>query len=68
MARTDKEIVDQTHNLAIEFYRILGYQHKGDKPLYNSQHPTELAMWHMACLAQETLTGTDPENSLNELD
>lgn len=50
MARTDKEIVDQTHNLAIEFYRILGYQHKGDKPLYNSQYPTELAMWHMACL------------------
>lgn len=68
MTRTDKEIVDQTHKLAVEFYRILGYHHKGGKPLYESQHPTELAMWRMACLAQEMLTDTDPEECLYELD
>lgn len=68
MSRTDKEIVEQTHKLAVEFYRVLGYNHKGDKRLYDSPHPTEQAMWKMACIAQEMLTGTDPRNSLDELD
>lgn len=68
--RTAKQIVDQTHELAELFYRRLGYNHDRAKHgnLYDSKHPTELACWEMACIAQEELTGTDPENALSDLE
>ena len=70
MSRTAKQIVDQTHNLAEAFYLHLGYEHVRQLHgnLYESQHPTEQSMWHLACLAQIELTATDPNDALSELD
>ena len=69
MSRTAKQIVDQTHKLAEDFYLHLGYEHVREQHgnLYESSHPTEQSMWHMACLAQIELTATDPNDALSEL-
>lgn len=69
MSRTAKEIVDQTHDLAELFYAGMGYEHIRAKHgnIYESQHPTEILVWKMACLAQIELTDTDPEDALSEL-
>ena len=70
LPRTAKQIVDQTHALAEAFYKHLGYVHNRSihGNLYESQHPMEQSMWHIACLAQIELTDTDPEDALSELD
>ncbi|RLL18391.1 hypothetical protein [Acinetobacter chengduensis] len=70
MTRTAKQIVDQTHELAEAFYLHLGYKHirSCHGNLYESTHPTEQSMWHLACLAQIELTATDPNDALSELD
>ena len=70
MSRTAKEIVDQTHDLAEKFYEGMGYKHIHAEHgnLYESQHPTEILVWKMACWAQIELTDTDPEDALSELD
>ena len=70
MSRTAKQIVDQTHALAEDFYLHLGYKHVRDRHgnLYESTHPMEQSVWHMACLAQIELTATDPNDALSELD
>ena len=41
MARTAKQIVDQTHDLAEVFYKKHGYEHNREKHgnLYDSTHP-----------------------------
>lgn len=51
MSRTAQEIVDQTHELAEKFYMGMGYKHIRTEHgnLYESQHPTELLVWKMAC-------------------
>lgn len=70
MSRTAKEIVDQTHKLAEEFYEELGYGYNREKygNLYESNHPTEQCVWRMACMAQIELTSTDPEDALSEME
>ena len=70
MSRTAKQIVDQTHDLAEAFYLHLGYKHVREHHgnLYESTHPTEQSMWHLARLAQIELTATDPDDALSELD
>lgn len=70
MARTPKQIIDQTHTLAERFYLGMGYQHIREVHgnLYDSQHPTEQLVWNMACIAQEKLTATDPMDALSELE
>ena len=70
MTRTAQQIVDQTHDLAEAFYLHLGYAHVRSQHgnLYESTHPTEQSMWHLACLAQIELTATDPNDALSELD
>ncbi|MBF7686008.1 hypothetical protein I2F17_09280 [Acinetobacter sp. B10A] len=67
--RTAQEIVDQTHDLAEAFYRIMGYEHSREKHgnLYDSQHPTELMLWDFACLAQEEIIGAVVSDYLEEL-
>jgi len=62
--RTDYEIVKQTLALAREFYAAQGYQAPEGFLFYESKHPQEQCMWALACIAQETLTGTDPEDAL----
>ena len=70
MSRTAKQIVDQTHALAEAFYLHLGYEQVRDRHgnLYESSHPMEQSMCHMACFAQLELTATDPNDALSELD
>ena len=66
--RSDKEIVDQTNDLARKFYSVLGYNSKKNFKFQNAIHPQEIAMWQMACIAQEVLTNTDVENCIEELE
>lgn len=70
MARTAKQIVDQTHDLAEAFYKKHGYEHNREKHgnLYDSTHPQEQLMWQLACMAQQELTATDPMDALCELE
>ena len=58
--RTDKQIIEETNNLALKFYEILGYSFKNEKPkLIESKHPTENLCWRLACEAQLFLRDTD---------
>ena len=67
MRRSIQEIITQTNELARQFYSNLGYEeNRKDFLFYKSQHPTELAMWKMACIAQLELTETDVEEILDE--
>jgi len=59
MARSLKFVVEQTNELARQFYLRLGYEEQKGFRFDESQHPTELAMWFMACDAQLELTDTD---------
>ena len=67
--RTDAEIVAQTEELAA---RLNSWRWGGkltDGATYrNSQATKARACWGMACLIQELLTDTDPENSVAEID
>lgn len=68
MSRTAKQIVNQTNEMARHFYKCLGYEGAKGFRFDRSRHPTEYAMWKMACIAQEMLTDTDPENSLSDME
>lgn len=57
--RTDQEIFKQTLLLAKKFYEFLGYKSPEGFRFDESEHPTEQAMWNMACIAQEILTDVD---------
>ncbi len=67
--RTDRQIVDQTEELAV---RLLSwfYDHDPDPNtlMRESSHPFAERCWAAACHIQEMLTATDPENSVVELD
>lgn len=67
--RTDQEIVDQTEVLAkfLLEWRF-GYEPENDSPIRNATHPKAQAAWNAACIIQEMLTATDPENSVVEVD
>lgn len=68
--RADLEIVVQTERLArllmLEFYK-----RRADVPgiaTRSSEDPRARHCWQVACLIQEELTATDPENSVAWLD
>lgn len=69
--RTDEEIVRQTNELAREMYKIRGYEVPTDCKFYEfdrkNYHPHEQECWNMACAAQEIITGTDPNDALDNL-
>lgn len=69
--RTAQEIIDQTNELARQFYAIMGYEvpegHQFDGETIN-RHPQERQCWRMACAAQLLLTDTDVEDALQELE
>ena len=65
--RTARQIVDQTNKLAKEFYEVLGYHVREGYRFDRAVHPTEQAVWNMACTAQIELTETDPFDALCEL-
>ncbi|MDC4776069.1 hypothetical protein OHV98_17420 [Acinetobacter baumannii] len=65
--RSVKKIIEQTNELAREFYKEMGYvESRPDFKFYSSQHPTELLMWRFACMAQLELTDTDPDDLIGE--
>lgn len=64
--RTDQEIVDQTKQLASDFYKMMGYEQAPDYNWRDASHPQERLCWAMACHAQDLLTETDAEEALNE--
>lgn len=65
--RSVKEIIEQTNQLAREFYAEMGYiESRTDFMFYASTHPTERLMWRFACMAQIELTDTDPDELITE--
>ena len=70
MARTNKQIVDQTERLARELYALMGYQLPKNykKLMHESKHPTERLMFAMAAHCQLELTDTDVFEILCEYD
>lgn len=65
--RSDEEIVQQTNQLAHEFYRLRGYEAPLGFLFYRATHPHEVEAWEAACTAQRALTCTDPEDALDNL-
>lgn len=65
--KTNQEVVDETLELARSFYLLLNYEAEEGFKFYESQHPMELAMWDMACLAQDILRCTPVQDCLDEL-
>ena len=69
--RTDQEIVDQTNRLAHEMMRLTGrgyevpdhYQFHVEK----ERNSRARNAWDMACIAQQILTSTDPQDALDNL-
>lgn len=66
--RSDKEVIDQTNELARKFYEHMGYEVPSGYRFDRARHPQERLCWVMACTAQDTLTDTDPNDILNEED
>lgn len=68
MSRTERQIVDQTIELAAKIYELHGYVSEPGFRFWESQHPQELLMWEAACQAQIMLTDTNPNDALAELE
>lgn len=67
--RTDQEIIQQTNELARILYRLRGYVVNEGYRFDKATHPHEREAWQGACEAQILLTGTDPNDALeNEED
>lgn len=69
-SRTSQEILDQTNELARQFYAMHdrgGHFETGFR-FDLSEHPQERQCWEMACKAQLILTQTDLEDVLSDLE
>ena len=64
--RTPREIVDQTNELAREFYMMVGCEVPSGYRFDKARHPQERGCWAMACAAQLMLTDTDVEDVMEE--
>lgn len=65
--RSVKDIVEQTNEMARQFYAEMGYaETRPEFRFWESSHPQELLMWRYACMAQLELTDTDPDELLAE--
>lgn len=65
--RTDRQIVEQTNELARQFGRILGWETTPGVQIYREVNPRARDFWNLACAAQEALTATDPNDALRNL-
>jgi hypothetical protein len=65
--RSEQKIVDQTNELAGKLCQLLGYETPPKYKFYKSRNPRGQLAWRMACVAQEHLTNTEPDNALAEL-
>jgi len=70
VGRTDREIVDQTDELAGFLMRAFHRREKADplSTFRGTQDTRAQHCWQIACQIQEMLTATDPENAVAELD
>jgi len=66
-ARTAQQMVDQTRELAAELYALRGYIAPLGYRFDEATHPHEVEAWRAACVAQQRLTDTDPEDALSEI-
>ena len=64
--RSLEEIVNQTNELAREFYHLMGYTVRDGYRFDKVHHPQERMCWVMACHAQLELTETDVNEVLDE--
>lgn len=68
MTKSNHDVVQETLGLADEFYAAHGYISRPGFRYDKSSHPQERFMWHLACVAQEFLCGTDARDALSELE
>ncbi|MBV8248474.1 MAG: hypothetical protein JO200_08475 [Comamonas sp.] len=66
--RTEKQIVDQTNELARKLYAIRGYTAREGYRFDQATHPHEVEAWEGACAAQLMLTNTDPADALANIE
>lgn len=66
--RSEKQIVEQTNELARQLYELRGFIAPKGFKFYEATRSREIEAWKGACIAQELLTETDVENALAELD
>lgn len=68
--RTDKQIVDETNELARLCLRHLdtGYEAPEGHKFYEAEDPRSKAAWQRACEIQQLLSKTDPNDALSALD
>ena len=65
--RTNKEIVDQTNELARIIIGAMGFDIEEDYLFYMSKNTRSQKAWFTACEAQELLTSTDVSEALDEM-
>lgn len=65
--RTDKGIVEQTKELAIELARVEGWVPYHGEVFTDPREYTDSKYWQMAVIAQEFFTRTDANDALNNL-
>ena len=68
MSKSNHDIVQETLELADNFYSAHGYISRPGFRYDQSSHPQERFMWLLACEAQNLLCGTDAQNALDELE
>lgn len=66
--RTSQQIVNQTNELALQYYKMYGYVAPDGYRFDKAPHQREAMMWKLACRAQEMLTNTSPDDCLTDLD
>lgn len=69
--RTERQIVEQTNEVARSIYLRMGYKVPVDHKFYEfdrvNYHPHEQMCWDSACEAQIIITKTDPNDALDNL-
>lgn len=66
--RTDRQIVDQTNELARQLLKVEGFHVLDSYLFYESNNARSKKAWSQACLAQCLLTNTDPNEALTGLE
>jgi hypothetical protein len=66
--RSDKAIVTQTNKLADKFYTMMGHISRPSFDFHAATHPEEALCWRMASEAQLTITDTDVDDALSNLE
>ncbi len=67
-SKTDAEIVQAGEDLARLFYKMQGHVRHPRFKFREAKHPQERLVWLMACKAFEELTGTDLQDTADNLE